>query len=128
VTAFDGLLLPGGHTPGMRQYLGSPTLREQVARVWATGRPVGAICHASWSWSWPAPATPPAAARWPKGRPRPPRRVPAGSGHLTARGTAADHTAALVVRDRNYLSACWPGDAYLFTRRFVLLQPTPKYA
>jgi hypothetical protein len=27
--AFDGLLLPGGHAPGMRQYLGSPVLREQ---------------------------------------------------------------------------------------------------
>ena len=43
--AFDGLLLPGGHAPGTRQYLGSPSLREQVARFWALGRPVGAICH-----------------------------------------------------------------------------------
>ena len=45
VTAYDGLLLPGGHAPGMRQYLGSAELREQVARFWALGRPVGAICH-----------------------------------------------------------------------------------
>ncbi len=45
VSGFDGLLLPGGHAPGMRQYLGSPVLREQVARFWALGRPVGAICH-----------------------------------------------------------------------------------
>ena len=29
----------------MRQYLGSAVLREQVARFWALGRPVGAICH-----------------------------------------------------------------------------------
>src|SRR5690349_13950102 len=43
--AFDALLLPGGHAPGMRQYLGSAVLREQVARFWALGRPVGAICH-----------------------------------------------------------------------------------
>ena len=43
--AFDGLLLPGGHAPGMRQYLGSPVLRDQVARFWALARPVGAICH-----------------------------------------------------------------------------------
>ena len=43
--AFDGLLLPGGHAPGMRQYLGSAVLREQIARFWALGRPVGAICH-----------------------------------------------------------------------------------
>src|SRR5262245_27750251 len=42
---FDGLLLPGGHAPGMRQYLGSARLQEQVARFFALGRPVGAICH-----------------------------------------------------------------------------------
>lgn len=42
---FDGLLLPGGHAPGMRQYLDSAVLRDQVARFWALGRPVGAICH-----------------------------------------------------------------------------------
>jgi len=42
--AFDGLL-PGGHAPGMRQYLGSPVLRDQVAGFWRLGRPVGAICH-----------------------------------------------------------------------------------
>jgi putative intracellular protease/amidase len=43
--AFDGLLLPGGHAPGMRQYLGSPVLTELVCRFWRLGRPVGAICH-----------------------------------------------------------------------------------
>jgi putative intracellular protease/amidase len=43
---------------------------------------------------------------------------------LTARGTATDDTAAFVVQDRNYLSARWPGDAYLFARRFRdLLEP-----
>lgn len=45
VTAYDGLLLPGGHAPGMRQYLGSADLQRQVAAFWATGRPVAAICH-----------------------------------------------------------------------------------
>ena len=44
-TDFDGLILPGGHAPGMRQYLGSPALREKVAGFWALERPVGAICH-----------------------------------------------------------------------------------
>lgn len=43
--AFDGLILPGGHAPGMRQYLGSDVLRGKVAAVWAQQRPVGAICH-----------------------------------------------------------------------------------
>jgi putative intracellular protease/amidase len=27
-TSFDGLLLPGGHAPGMRQYLGSEVLQR----------------------------------------------------------------------------------------------------
>jgi putative intracellular protease/amidase len=42
---YDGLLLPGGHAPGMRQYLGSRLLQDRVAAFFATGRPVGAICH-----------------------------------------------------------------------------------
>ncbi len=37
---------------------------------------------------------------------------------LSARGTATDDTAAFTVRDGLYLSARWPGDAYLFARRF----------
>lgn len=36
---------------------------------------------------------------------------------LTRRGTLDDDTGAFVVEDRNYVSARWPGDAYLFTRR-----------
>ncbi len=41
----DALLLPGGHAPGMRQYLGSARLKEKVAAFFVQGRPVGAICH-----------------------------------------------------------------------------------
>ena len=44
-TSFDGLVLPGGHAPGMRQYLGSEELQKKVAEFWKLGRPVGAICH-----------------------------------------------------------------------------------
>lgn len=44
-SAFDGLLLPGGHAPGMRQYLDSRDLQIKVSEFWATGKPVGAICH-----------------------------------------------------------------------------------
>ena len=36
----------------------------------------------------------------------------------TARGSAADDSPAFVVQDGSYLSARWPGDAYLFARRF----------
>jgi putative intracellular protease/amidase len=43
--AFDGLVLPGGHAPGMRQYLGSTDLQQVIGAFWALDRPVGAICH-----------------------------------------------------------------------------------
>jgi len=42
---FAGLFLPGGHAPGMKQYLGSDELHRWIARFWQTGRPVAAICH-----------------------------------------------------------------------------------
>jgi putative intracellular protease/amidase len=42
---YDGLVLPGGHAPGTRQYLGSPTVWRLIADFFAAGRPVGAICH-----------------------------------------------------------------------------------
>jgi putative intracellular protease/amidase len=165
VTAFDGLLLPGGHAPGMRQYLGSSALREQVARFWATGRPVGAICHGVLVLARTRDAVGRSAlagrrttclpkymetvaylaTAWRLGRYY--RTYPAyvedevtaaldpggefqrGPVTLTARGTAGGDAAAFVVQDRNYLSARWPGDAYLFARRFRdLLQPTPQPA
>jgi protease I len=44
---FDALLLPGGHAPGMRVYLGSGVLQSAVADFFAQEKPVGAICHAS---------------------------------------------------------------------------------
>jgi len=42
---FDALLLPGGHAPGMRQYLGSEELQKVIADFWKTEKPVAAICH-----------------------------------------------------------------------------------
>lgn len=41
----DGLLLPGGHAPGMREYLESATLQSIVTRAFERDIPVGAICH-----------------------------------------------------------------------------------
>jgi putative intracellular protease/amidase len=43
--AYDGLLLPGDHAPGMRQYLGSEVLRAHVLAFWRLDRPVAALCH-----------------------------------------------------------------------------------
>src|SRR5262245_52632156 len=42
---FDALYLAGGHAPGMRQYLASSELQARVARFFASGKPVAAICH-----------------------------------------------------------------------------------
>ncbi|MES2089321.1 MAG: type 1 glutamine amidotransferase domain-containing protein [Pseudomonadota bacterium] len=48
---FDGLLLPGGHAPRMKDYLESPILQSFVADFFETpgtqgqARPVAAICH-----------------------------------------------------------------------------------
>jgi len=42
---FDGIFLPGGHDKGVREYLESKVLQDLVARFFAAGKPVGAICH-----------------------------------------------------------------------------------
>jgi putative intracellular protease/amidase len=42
---YDALFLPGGHAPGMKQYLGSEILQAKVAAFWKLDRPVAAICH-----------------------------------------------------------------------------------
>src|SRR5205814_7965411 len=48
---------------------------------------------------------------------------------MTKRGTAMDHAPAFVVEDGRYVSARWPGDAYLFARRFdALLAAAPTSA
>jgi putative intracellular protease/amidase len=154
---YDGLLLPGGHAPGMRQYLGSADLCETVAQFWALGRPVAAICHgpivlartvdpatgrsvldgrsstcltkylertAYYLTAWRLGRyyrTYPAyvqdevtAALGPTGRfvrgPRP---------SATQRDTRQNSAPAFVLRDGNYLSARWPGDAYTFGTQFA---------
>jgi putative intracellular protease/amidase len=45
VARYDALLLPGGHAQGMRQYLDSAVLQQQVAAFAALDRPLAAICH-----------------------------------------------------------------------------------
>ena len=155
---FDGLILPGGHAPGMRQYLGSAELQRLVADFWKLGRPVGAICHGVLLL---ARATDAATGKsvladrrttclpkymersayfltaWKLGRYY--RTYPAyvedevtaalastsqfvrGPRTLSARGTETDDSAAFCVEDRNLVSARWPGDSFLFTRRFLKL-------
>jgi putative intracellular protease/amidase len=45
VEELDGLVLPGGHAPGMRQYLDSALVQQLCAEFFRRGKPVGAICH-----------------------------------------------------------------------------------
>ena len=151
---YHGLLLPGGHAPGMRQYLAEEVLREKVAEFWKLDRPVGAICHGVLVL---ARTRDPETGRsvladrrttclpkfmersayyltaWRLGRyyrtyPEyvqdevtaaltDPKQFVRGPNTLR-RGTATDHANAFVVQDGNYLSARWPGDAYLFAERF----------
>jgi protease I len=42
---FDAVILPGGHAPGMREYLESARLQSVVAAFFDRQKPVGAICH-----------------------------------------------------------------------------------
>ena len=152
---FAGLFLPGGHAPGMKQYLGSSELHAWIARFWATGRPVAAICHGVLAL---ARATDPAGRSvlhdrrttclpkymertaylltfWKLGRYyrtypayvedevraalADPSQLVRGPRTLVARGTLEDDAPAFVVEDGSYVSARWPGDSYLVTRRFI---------
>jgi putative intracellular protease/amidase len=157
-TDFQGLILAGGHAPGMRQYLGSALLQRKVADFWALERPVGAICHGVLVLARtrdPATGKSVLAGRrttcllkyqertaflltaWRLGRYY--RTYPAyvedeviaslddpgqfehGPRVHARRGTAVDDAAAFMVQDDNYVSARWPGDAYLFSRRFLAI-------
>lgn len=42
---FAGLILPGGHAPGMKEYLESQVLQNIVQEFFLAQKPVGAICH-----------------------------------------------------------------------------------
>ena len=44
-----------------------------------------------------------------------------GPRELSARGTDTDDTPAFVVEQANYVSARWPGDAYLFAKKLLTL-------
>jgi protease I len=42
---FDGVLLPGGHGPGIKTYLESEELQQLVVEVTQAEKPLAAICH-----------------------------------------------------------------------------------
>jgi len=157
--AFDGLLLPGGHAPGMKQYLESAQLQALVAAVFALGNPVGAICHGvvlaarsrsadgrsvlfgrkttaltrqmeltawmltrlwlgSYYRTYPTPVQDEVTAAL----------ADPGDFSIGPISTSRDSPSRLdvgfTVRDGQYLSARWPGDAHRFAQEFgAMLQP-----
>jgi putative intracellular protease/amidase len=149
VAAFDALLLPGGHASGMKQYLGSEELQRVIAAFWRTGRPVAAICHgvlllarANVLRGKKTTCLPKYMERtaylltaWKLGRyyrtydayvedeVREALDAPSdfvrGPRVLTERGTMTNDAAAMVVEDGVYISARWPGDAYLFAKTLI---------
>jgi putative intracellular protease/amidase len=152
----DALLLPGGHAPGMKQYLGSALLQAKVAEFARLRRPIAAICHGVLLL---ARARDPASGLsvlhgrrttclpkymeglayslsfWKLGRYY--RTYPAyvedevraalaspkdfvrGPVTLGTRGSASSDRGAFVCEDGDYVSARWPGDAYLFARKLI---------
>ena len=189
---FDGLVIPGGHGPGMVQYLESETLQTFVAEFFESGdekqleKPVGAICHGvvlaaratspstgqsvlhgrkttALTWSQENAAwrlTRYFARFWdplyyrtysetddePEGYMSVESEVkraladdgdfldvPDGVADFKTktdnlhRDSLDDSRPAWVVRDGNYISARWPGDAYTFARKFVTaLEAAPQ--
>ncbi len=153
---YDAMVLPGGHAPGMRQYLASEALHAKVAAVWRRDVPVAAICHgvlvlarakdpdtgrpllydrrttclpkymertAYWLTAWklgtyyrtyPAYVEDEVRAALAS-----PSQFERGPLNLVSKGTADDDRAAFVVEDGRYVSARWPGDAYLFAKRLL---------
>ncbi|MBS2021276.1 MAG: DJ-1/PfpI family protein [Deltaproteobacteria bacterium] len=151
----DALLLPGGHAPGMRQYLGNTQLQDRVAKFFESGKPVAAICHgvllAARSKGHDGKSvlaqrrttclpkymerTAYFLTAWKLGRYY--RTYPLyvedevklalaqesqferGPRTLSKRGTRADDAPAFTVEDGQYVSARWPGDAYLFGKQLL---------
>ena len=153
---YDALVLPGGHAPGMKQYLGSTMLHGRIAEFWNTGKPVGAICHGvvplaragvlrsarTTCLTKPMERTAYFITAWKLGKyyrtypayvedevkaalADPQEQFTRGPAALIRRGTDTDDSPAFVVEDGRYVSARWPGDAYLFAKKLLARLP-PK--
>lgn len=146
VPAFDALLLAGGHAPGMKQYLGSTELQAAVAAFAKTKKPLAAICHGTIVAARAGVLARRRTTCLPKYMERIAYYLTAwklgtyyrtypeyvedevrrsgcelirGPLSLTKRGTREDDGSAFVVEDDNYVSARWPGDAFLFAKKLI---------
>jgi len=147
--AHDLLILPGGHAPGMRQYLEDADLQAAVAAFLAADRPLGSICHGAvvLARSKAADGSPAIAGRTITGLPK---SMEVGAWLLTctymgsyfrtypewvqdevraALGDGRFETGPLIpaygnpftVRDGNLVTARWPGDAQAFAEALLEL-------
>jgi putative intracellular protease/amidase len=154
--AYGAMILPGGHAPGMRQYLEGETLFERVGTFARSGKPLAAICHGvlvlarardadtgksvlaarrttclpkymertawmitAWKLGSYYRTYPEYVEDEVKRALDAPAQFELGPRVLTKKGTRDDDRHAFVVEDGNYLSARWPGDAYLFAKRLI---------
>ena len=155
-SAYDALVLPGGHAQGMKQYLASEVLQAKVAAFAGTGKPMAAICHGVLVL---ARAKDPKTGRsvlhgrrttclpkymervayyltaWKLGRYyrtydayvedevtaalENASQFERGPLTLMKHGVANSDAGAFVVEDGSYVSARWPGDAYLFAKKII---------
>jgi protease I len=151
---FDGLILPGGHAQGMREYLESNRVQSIVAGFFARSQPIGAICHGvllaarsrgmngnsvlygkrttaltkfmeltGWALTCPYlgnyfrtyPTTVEDEVRAALAAPEDFIRGPIS----VIRDSPGNLKVGFTVRDGNYLSARWPGDAHRFAGKFA---------
>jgi putative intracellular protease/amidase len=154
--AYDALVLPGGHAPGMKQYLASELLQAKVATFASSGKPLAAICHGVLVLARAKDAKTGKSVlhgrrttclpgymeriayyltAWKLGRYyrtydayvedevksalEDPSHFERGPFTLMKHGVANDDAGAFVVEDGSYLSARWPGDAYLFGKKIL---------
>jgi len=153
-TAYDAVLLGGGHAPGMRQYLESEVLQQKISDFCMLNRPLAAICHGtlllgrckdstgkSVLFNRHATSLPKfmedvayTVTAWKyqrryrtyelhcelevRGFMEKPNQFEVGPTSF-AKGTTFDDTAAFVVEDKNFVSARWPGDAYLLGKKLL---------
>ena len=153
---FDAIHLPGGHAPGMREYLEASEVQGVVARMFDADKPIGAICHGvivaartrgadgcsvlhgrrttalparmellAWRLTklWLGdyyrtyPETVQAEVTAALARPE-----DFDAGPRSLRRDDPEHLArGFVVRDRNYVSARWPGDAHAYANALLEL-------
>jgi putative intracellular protease/amidase len=143
---FDALHLAGGHAPGMKQYLDSADVQNMARAFFAANRPVSAICHgvivlarAGVLADRRTTCLPKYMERiayyttaWKLGRyyrtydayvedevASNAKQFERGPYTLLSHGTDDDDTPAFVVEDGTYISARWPGDAYLLSKKLL---------